>query len=311
MFVIDANLDQETRWLGSPLKKPARQRASFASLLLPVLAPEVPVLHTLEPFDPGSTDLLCPAELRTGTPVHADLRWANPEARAVNDRRFALSLATELGLALPGMTTIRSLDELDHLLANRRTGPGGKWVAKAPWSAAGRSRIFGRDNAIGPDDRIALPRLLALAGELVFEPWLDRIFDVAVCGTVGDVIDLLPPHGLASGPTGSFHGISLDHPPLDRPELDQLRFAAERAGHALHAAGYRGPFGIDAFVYREGNGRRLHPLCEINARHTFGHVAHAFGRRYGITRLGFDPAMPDGARSLVSVNGRVVAWGVL
>jgi hypothetical protein len=46
--------------------------------------------------------------------------------------------------------------------------------------------------------------------------------------------------------------------------------AAERAGAALVAAGYRGPFGTDAFVFRSGSGDRLRALSEINARFCMG-----------------------------------------
>jgi hypothetical protein len=58
-----------------------------------------------------------------------------------------------------------------------------------------------------------------------------------------------------------------------------LTATADRVAHALREAGYRGPFGIDAFRWRDAAGAvHLHPLCEINARLTFAHIAHALGR---------------------------------
>ena len=52
---------------------------------------------------------------------------------------------------------------------------------------------------------------------------------------------------------------------------------AERVGEALLATGYRGPFGIDAWRYRDSDGRlRFHPLGEINARLTFGFVGRCW-----------------------------------
>ena len=65
-----------------------------------------------------------------------------------------------------------------------------------------------------------------------------------------------------------------------------------------------GPFAIDGFVYWDG-ARRLRPLVEINARHTFGHVARALG----CGRLGFTPA-PAGATVLVApIDGDpTTAW---
>ena len=50
----------------------------------------------------------------------------------------------------------------------------------------------------------------------------------------------------------------------------RLEEAAARAGEALAAAGYFGPFGIDAYEHRVPGGRErvLNPLSEINARFT-------------------------------------------
>ena len=46
----------------------------------------------------------------------------------------------------------------------------------------------------------------------------------------------------------------------------------EKTAAALHAAGYFGPFGIDAFRYRlPGGGEAFNPRCEINARFTMGY----------------------------------------
>ena len=65
---------------------------------------------------------------------------------------------------------------------------------------------------------------------------------------------------------------------------ERLGEAAEEAGRALAAAGYRGPFGIDAFRHRIGGpGSRevLNPLSEINARYTMDWttgMAHHFAR---------------------------------
>ncbi len=52
---------------------------------------------------------------------------------------------------------------------------------------------------------------------------------------------------------------------------EPLQQAAERVGHALLAAGYHGPFGIDAYVHRTDRGVRvLRAISEINARYCMG-----------------------------------------
>ena len=290
MFHILANLDQEERWLGTTLTRKVKERISVMAVLLDILAPpdEDTTIWTLAPV--AELELRPPRRDRrpviaVGTPPQIDLAWCSPDARRFNDRRYAHALARELGCALPGATQVRSLAELDAYLA---AGPDAAWVAKAPWSSAGRHRVFGANRTLEGESRVAAERLVALAGAVTVEPWLDRICDVAVCGVIGDEVRVEPPHAIHTDPRGGFRGIGLERPPLEAAEHDQLLVTAERVAHALQQAGYRGPFGIDAFVYRDQGERRLHPLCEINARYTFGHIARALGTRLGVTRLGFD-----------------------
>lgn len=305
MFHIDANLDQEARWLRTSIGRWVRKRVTAMSALLAALAPPGEVtIWGLEPLEPDFVTGPDLPEFAHGTPPEVDLRWADPTAKAVNDRRFAFALAQELGCAMPGARVIHSVAELREHVAGGVASPDGAYVCKAPWTSAGRDRCFARDQFL-PD---GIDRLIERAGAVMFEPWQPRLLDVAICGVVADDITLEEPHGLLSGPKGSFHGIDLAPPRLEIAERDHLLIIAERAGHALQQAGYRGPFGIDAFLYGTRAERRFHPLCEINARYTFGHVARALGHRYGITRLGFDPALPPGARALLSRKGRPLAW---
>ena len=290
MFHILANLDQEERWLGTNLTRKVQERISVMSVLLEALAPadEDSTIWTLAPVLPLELRPLRPERppvMSVGAPPRPDLVWCSPEAQRFNDRRFALALSRTLGCALPRATEIASLAELDDHLA---AGPDAAWVVKAPWSSAGRHRVFGANRVLAGEARVAAERLIALTGVVTFEPWLDRICDVAVCGFAGDGASVDPPHAIHTDPRGGFRGIGLERPPLEAAEHDQLIVTAERVAHALQEAGYRGPFGVDAFVYRDAGERKLHPLCEINARFTFGHVARALGTRFGVTRLGFD-----------------------
>jgi hypothetical protein len=99
---------------------------------------------------------------------------------------------------------------------------------------------------------------------------------------------------------GGFRGIALDHDELSPDERAQLEAVVAECDAALAQAGYRGPFALDAFVYRDADGaRRFHPLCELNARYTFGHVARALGAAFGARELGFG-GPPPGARVLVA-----------
>jgi hypothetical protein len=239
--------------------------------------------------------------MRTGRPPPVDLAWAVDGARAVNDRRLALATAAAHGLALPGVRVIERVDDIT---------PAGPWVAKAPWTAAGRDRCHG-DGTPTIEQRTRIGRLLATFGSLVLEPWCDRIVDVGVCATVAPngTVTSHPPHALLVDRRGNFLGIDLAPPELADVERTQLAASVSAAGAALAAHGYRGPFAVDAFAYRDRDGtRRFHPLCEINARYSFGWVARGFGDQFGTTKLGFaDP--PVEASVLIAPGAyRVCAW---
>jgi len=121
-------------------------------------------------------------------------------------------------------------------------------------------------------------------------------------------VTLLEPHRLVSDPRGGFLGIELA-PAIERAIADPLMEVARPAAEMLATrTGYRGPFSIDAFVYRDRGALHLHPLCELNARYTFGWIARALGDRLGIRRLGFD-SPPHAATVLIAPgDDRVTAW---
>ena len=289
-MIILANLDQEARWSGLGIPAHVARRISAASALLAALAPAG---EPVEIFAPAAVDparlLFAQPAMRTGTPPRFDLAWADPSAHAVNDRRFALAVAEQLACGLPGARAIGSIDEL--------AGLPGPWVCKAAWSAAGRDRARGTGSEIAGELRARIANLIARAGAVVIEPWLERELDFGVCGTVDRAgkVTVHPPHTLHRDARGGCAGIALAEPALEPGERAELARVVDGAGAALARAGYTGPFGIDAFVYRGEHGRALRPLCEINARHTFGHVARALGAPV----LGFGPP-PPGARVLIA-----------
>jgi hypothetical protein len=337
-MIVWANLDAEAHWAGITLPKTVLERLAALAPLLSALA-EGPV----DVFAPAAVDparvKLADVTMRTGVPANYDLAWAQPSAKGANDRRLNLRLHERLGSLLPGQRVVTSVDEIDSAR--------GKWVCKAPWTAAGRDRAYGDGPPVG-DNRIYVTRLLERFGALLYEPWCERLFDVGVCAHTDGRKHA--PHTLLSDPRGGFVGISLAPPPLTPEESAQLDRVVDEARVELQRKGYEGPFSVDAFVYRAyrvlaedtyetkfGDGyyptvastqldraaaeafvaaqptprpdtmpvvysivetRQLHAPCEINARYTFGHVAHALAKRYGAVRLGFGEA-PPGATVLV------------
>lgn len=316
------NLDCEAGWAGVALPEAIRRRISLYAALFAACAPEdgdgdgdpdgppheLWVPAAVEPARLVAHPRWTPPILRTGEPPGAlDLAWADPAAREANDRGRTLAIAQALGVALPGARLVGSLAELDSHLAGFADRP---WICKARWTAAGRDRARGTGAAVTGELRTRLGRMFERFGPLVFEPWLDRVADFGVCGELaaGGVVALAEPHRLRTDPRGGFLGVELA-PALDRAIAEPLHATARAAATLLAAqTGYRGPFAIDAFVYRDGGAHHLHPLCELNARHTFGWIARGLARRLGIRRLGFD-APPHGATVLIAPgDDRVTAW---
>jgi hypothetical protein len=167
------------------------------------------------------------------------------------------------------------------------------------------------DPEMGPrvaELRTYVTRLIDRGG-VVVEPWLDRVLDLGWCGHMGAEGPNvgMGPHTLRCDERGGFLGIDLTPPDaLTSAHYRLLEHVVGEIGPALHRAGYAGPYTVDAFVYRDGDRDLLHPLCELNARHTFGHVAHALRTRFGARVIGFGPP-PEGARILVD-DPTAPAW---
>jgi hypothetical protein len=290
-MILLANLDCEARWAGAPLGGRVLRRISAVSALLAYLAPDDPEVWAPAPVDPARLTIARRLTMRVGTPARWDLAWADPGAKAANDRRLALAVHERLGTLLPGQRAITSIDELPR---------AGAWVAKAPWSAAGRDRIHGHGPA-SDEQRVYAGRLLQRCGALLVEPWLERRLDLGVTARIdAGRVTASPPHTLVCDARGGFLGIDLAEPPLAREHRAQLDAFVAATGDALASLSYSGPFSVDAFVHPGG----LH-ACEINARHTFGHVARALGARV----LGFGPP-PAGAHVLVgpTADDPTTAW---
>ncbi|HUS28743.1 MAG TPA: hypothetical protein VMZ53_09540 [Kofleriaceae bacterium] len=244
MVIIWANLDAEARWANQTLPKHVLEKISAAAVTLAALTrkgKEVE-LWTPAPVDPARIKIKG-VTVREGVPARQHIVWCKPHAKAANDRRVALAVHEKLGTLLAGQRAITSLDELASA-----TGP---WVAKAPWTAAGRDRAMGNGPPTG-ELAVHVTRLLERCGVLMFEPWCERIFDLGVCGSIDEAgaVTKYSQHTLRSDARGNFVGIALTSPTLTRVETAKLESYIAEAGRALHALEYSGPFGIDAFIYR-------------------------------------------------------------
>jgi len=256
------------------LPEPVMNKISAAATLLRVFAQsDDDVLWTPRPVDPSrmaKVEWLPTPRLESGpVPATADVWWGEPTERSarVNHRAFVASCRPEKYTAAP-TTRVRSLDEL-AALAERTAA----WVAKAPFSAAGRSRVRGGRGPLGAPARSQAGRLLELFGELLVEPWLERTEDLGVAwdGPGGHV-----PHRLFVDDAGRFLGIQVDPTRVEEDVEYDLHDTFE---DHLWATGFRGPYGLDLFYARGADGAAKLHLSELNARRTFGHVAWALRDR--------------------------------
>jgi hypothetical protein len=221
-------------------------------------------------------------------------------AARVNHRAFCLQAARELGQALPGAALLRSVAELEAHLheGGARASSAGEWVVKAPHSAAGRSRLRGRGSKIDAASSRRLERLLELHGAVLFEPWMDRVEDFGALSLVDETGSrFLGIHKQIVDSGGVFRGILLPPDDVRAPWLAEeeeglLQATVGEVGRRLFEAGYRGPFGVDAWRYRSAQGEiKLQALGEINARMSFGLVARGLAARLRSSGV-MDPGSP-------------------
>lgn len=189
--------------------------------------------------------------------------------RHVNGRPFTADLRARLVGAPFEKRVAHDLDEVLALVT--RPAPLG-WLVRRTFGAAGRGRL-----RVGPGPPTDHERGWLVAsirlGTLVVEPWVDVLEEITVSGTVdaSGQIAVAAPCFQATTSRGAWTGTErAGAGALVRSDDVLLLGACEDTGRALFAAGFTGPFGIDAFRYRTEPGAPvvLNALSEINARLT-------------------------------------------
>jgi uncharacterized ferritin-like protein (DUF455 family) len=189
----------------------------------------------------------------------------------------------EIGVAVDTLK-----EALEVIEAIRRRGHH-KIVVKEALGLAGRNMIRLWEPDLLESQRRWMTRALRNRAPLLIEPWLERELDFSVQLEMGpDGLRLRGYTGLINDVTGQFQANWAGHPVRRLPpRLTALfregaisariqRFYAAVFGlleEELQGAGYAGPIGMDAFVYRTPEGRRrLKPIVEINPRYTMGRL---------------------------------------
>ena len=180
--------------------------------------------------------------------------------RRVNHRRFSF----ELGDNLPGSrfgTTLTDVLERDA---------SATWLVKLPFGFAGRGRITLPPGPMTAKLEARVGRALDGGEGAQLEPLVTRREDFAMHGFL-DEMGRRTPGSLTRqriDARGAWQGTSLA---VDAGVEANLREELGRVSDALVAAGYFGPFGIDAFTWEGDDGAvHLHRRSEINARYSMG-----------------------------------------
>ena len=206
-------------------------------------------------------------------------------AKTVNHKEFSFHLAQQNDWHHEGQRFVTSTEELsNHLSDHKNLGPG-RWLIKAPYSAAGRHGVVSKTGTFSEEQWIHISRLLNRYSTVMIMPWLNRVFDFTVSGVIGRQQDwIFPPHFPLVDNQGVVRTIEINDSKakdvFSASERTTLNQVTVRVVERLKELNYLGPFSVDGFVYQQEGKRLMHSLSEINGRLTFGLVARAHAERH-------------------------------
>ena len=271
-------------------------------------------LGALRPWGvaPDSEQLLAPLKGSVAVPGQAPV-WSGALRRLYSKEWSAALLAEFLEgrredwLCGAGAVGQRcgSMGEVRQALALVRERGWSRAVVKAPFGAAGGGQVRlatagmpgATESPLEGAKRGRVERLLAEQGAVVVEPLLEGVADLSAqyeVGADGKAVLLGITRFVTDG-RGQYLGSFL-HRKVDGLDEQVRRFLygdgrdsrrlrrlyeelAVQMEPGLGAAGFSGPLGVDALVYRDRGGLRLKPVIEVNPRMTMGRVALQLARR--------------------------------
>lgn len=188
-------------------------------------------------------------------------------------------------------TAATSLDEALVAIDSIRRRGHHRVVVKEALGLAGQGALRLWEPELLETQRRWIASAVTRGRSVVVEPWLERVVDFSLQFEMEtDGLHLRGWTGLVNDRKGQFVANWAEPDFARRPPVDVAaaltigggsasaltrlyRVLAERLAVPLRERGFRGPLGIDAFVYRDADGRnRLKPVVEINPRHTMGRL---------------------------------------
>ncbi|MFV0366536.1 MAG: hypothetical protein ACK5JS_08580 [Mangrovibacterium sp.] len=207
--------------------------------------------------------------------------------RAFAAKLLETGLATDWQYALLGevqelkSSIIRSEDEAEQYLYENLPV-----VFKSPFSSSGRGLMVLRKPDLNEANRKWINTIIAQQGYVVASKWLDKLqdFSFQFDSTTTD-LHFEGVSYFCTNSNGQYQAHELNRHDFVLQEGNDRVCHADlvQLGKQLQASllqsdllkHHCGKFGVDGLIYRSANGLRLHPLVEINPRHTMGAVSLA------------------------------------
>ncbi len=203
------------------------------------------------------------------------------EIRRLSHRGYGYGLRSELFSDERGNYGVGGIGEVERILGRHKN-----IVMKAPWSGAGRGLRWVRDS-LSDHDKKWVEKIVLQQGMVMVEPRYEVVQDFALEYWIDNGEVDFCGYSLFNTANGVYRENEMigDEEILERlakyVEKNRIIDVAERltAGLEKHVAGrYKGPLGIDMFIYRRGGEYYINPMVEMNFRHTMGHVAVAISK---------------------------------
>lgn len=275
---LDADLELARGPGYAPSASVARRAAAFAERLrASLVAPGDVVVDASTPAGAATGTVgraFCPTPRAVALLRRAGAE-PEPHPNAEVLRRVASrALSSSLGATMPKAGFVTRLDVARAMLRGN-PAPGAGWRVKRAFGMAGRGhRVV--DASPRDADVAFLASWIDEAGAQI-EPNVRVVREYAMHGRVwadGAVrLGALTRQRTDASGAWTATELAADAP---RDVKDAIARETERAGRALHEAGYFGPFGVDAFTYESDGGVVLRARSEINARYSMG-FAVGFG----------------------------------
>ena len=246
----------------------------------------------------------------------------NPEHRRAYSKVEALAWRARViraldapGVVAPDGAVVTTMDSAVDAISRG-------WMLKAPFSTAGRERLFppGTAAVIGERERAWVEQHLSRRGELRAEPVQRRVLDLSFHFDLsGESTQFKGICAFRTTASGQFVGTSpgrwrdsVEDPILRRflsndggrgPLPLTVAALADTLDTCISGMGVRGPVGIDAMVVDTSGVYQLDPFVELNPRLTMGRLSLTLDRRLHPRARGAWDFLP-----VRTLEGGALAW---